>query len=207
MKKLHVIAVMILLLGLSSCLSTVHPIFTEKDLVFDQKLIGNWKEKKDSLNGSVEITLATNKDLDEIPQLRKFAGKTYMIRVLSTSGEIESAYFGFMLKLGKNYYFDYFPAETPTLKTYDDFYKSHFVKLHTSYRIQITSPRSFQMQQLDENYLQNLIREKKIRIRHETRENGNFVVTASTEELQQYLLKYGDFPEAYKESSIYIKSN
>ena len=42
MKKVYAIAAVALLLGLSSCLSTVQPIFTERDLVFDARLLGKW---------------------------------------------------------------------------------------------------------------------------------------------------------------------
>jgi hypothetical protein len=50
-----------LLIFLSGCLSTLHPIFTEKDLAYDPKLIGTWKTD----NRQVTITnLATESSID-----------------------------------------------------------------------------------------------------------------------------------------------
>jgi hypothetical protein len=240
MKRIHALAAIVLLLGLSSCLSTIHPIFTEKDLVFDQKLIGTWGYQKkvegDSaemvdmatkernkpsevrnasgkrfyvlqgksgepiqveVDGVVEFSKATSADFSEVPQLKKLLGKTYMVRHKDGDGNVQAAYFGFLVKLGNNYYLDYYPAETPAISSYSDFYKSFYTKMHTAYRVNFTGNNSFELKQFDETFMKNLIDNKKIRIRHETREDGSFIVTASTEELQQYILKYSEVPEAY----------
>ena len=197
MKKIYSLAVIVLLMGLTGCLSTVYPIFTEKDVVFDPKLIGKWTEG-DKSGDVVEITKATDQELNEIPSLRKLADKVYMIRYRNGKNRIEGAYFGFLVKLGNKFYVDYFPAETATGKEYDGFYKSHFTRMHTCYSIRfVKDNNTFELKQFDENYMQQLIETKQIRIRHETRENGTFVITAPTEELQQYILKYSDIPEAY----------
>jgi hypothetical protein len=206
MKKLHSIAALVLLLGLSSCLSTIHPIFTEKDLLFDAKLIGKWTEGKPA-GETVEITRATLQDLTELPTLRKLEGKVYKAIYKDAQGATEAAYFGFLLKLGKNFYMDFYPAETPATMSYDEFYRGHYVKMHTAYRINFTSGNSFELKQLDESFLKNLIKDKKIRISHEITDDESFVVTAPTEELQQYIIKYGDTPEAYynDNTSTYFK--
>lgn len=207
MKKLHAITAVVLLLGLSSCLSTIHPIFTEKDLLFDQKLIGNWNYTAQPSGGTVQITKATAQDLNELPSLRKLDGKVYKAIYKDAEGAVEAAYFGFLVKLGKNHYIDFYPAETPATKSYDEFFCIHYTKMHTAYRISFTSGNSFELKQLDESFLKSLVKDKKIRISHEITEEGNFVVTAPTEELQQYILKYGDTPEAYynDNTSTYIK--
>ena len=68
---------------------------------------------------------------------------------------------------------------------------------------------SFDIQQLDAGYLENLIKNKKIRISHEVTEDGNYVITAPTEELQKYIIKYSDTPEAYSKdnNASYFKMN
>lgn len=207
MKKLHAIAAIALLMGLSSCLSTIHPIFTEKDLLFDQKLIGNWQYEAKPSGGTVQITQANEQDFDELPTLRKLQGKVYKAVYKDGEGAVEATYFGFLVKLGKNYYMDFYPAETPATKTYDEFYRGHYTKMHTAYRINFIAGNSFELKQLDETFLKNLIKDKKIRISHEITEDETFVVTAPTEELQQYIIKYGDTPDAYynDNTSTYTK--
>lgn len=197
MKNIHALAILVLLLGLTSCLSTVQPIFTEKDLVFDQKLLGKWRYTSKSISGFVEITVANKQDLAQQPGLAKLAGKTYLLRYTNTEGGVDAAYFGFMVKLGNKYYMDHYPAETPATANYEPFYKNHYLKMHTCYLLSINKDNSFELKQFDETYMKQLIDDKKIRIRHETREDGSLVVTASTKELQQYIMKYSDVPEAY----------
>ena len=91
-------------------------------------------------------------------------------------------------------------------KTFDEFFTSHFVKMHTSYRVEISKDGGFELSQLDESYVTKLINEKKIRINHEKDANGNIVITASTDELQQYIIKYGDEPGAYRsDKTVFTK--
>jgi hypothetical protein len=78
--------------------------------------------------------------------------------------------------------------------------------MHSFYRIRFHNDRSFETSQFNEDFLKRLIDKKQIRIKYEVRFDGNYVITAPTEELQQYVLKYGDEPEAYyKESSATYK--
>jgi len=70
--------------------------------------------------------------------------------------------------------------------------------MHKSYRVKISKDGSFELSRLDEGYIRRLIEEKKIRISYEKDADDNIVITASTKELQQYLLKYGDEPSAYR---------
>lgn len=204
MKNIHALAIIALLLGLSSCLSTVHPIFTEKDLVFDQKLLGNWQKNDSTQKIMLQITAASPKDFGENHSLRKLQGKTYAIKWQASATDPVITYLGFLVKLGNNFYMDYFPADLP-LK-FDQFYSSHYTKMHTCFRLDFKNDKSFGLKQFSDKFLQKLIENKKIQISHEKRKD-QFIVTASTQELQQYLLKYNNVPGAYYETSIYTKVN
>ena len=194
MKKIYSLAAIARLLGLTGCLSTVYPIFTEKDVVFDPKIIGKWSK---SDGGFVQIGKATSADIADYPGLKKFEGKIYHISYMNEGG-VHDSYLGFLVKLGNKFYMDYFPAETAQSKGYNAFYKNHFIKMHTCFMIRfLNDNNTFELKQFSEEFLKNLIDNKKIRIRHEGNEAGSFIVTASTEELQQYILKYSDVPEAY----------
>ena len=79
--------------------------------------------------------------------------------------------------------------------------------MHTSFKVDISNNGSFELVQLDDSYVFKLIEEKKFRISHEENEDGDVgIITASTKELQQYLIKYGDDPAAYRnEKTIFTK--
>lgn len=199
----------LLLIFLSGCLHTLHPIFTEKDLAYNPNLIGTWKTENQGNKGRAVITnLATENSLELPGNISSIKQKGYLISYQDENGATSERYIAFLARIGKHLYFDYFPADKKEDQKIDEFFAAHFVKMHTSYRVEISNDGSFEISQLDEGYVTKLIDEKKIRISHETDADDNTVITASTQELQQYLLKYGDEPSAYRsDKTIFKKIN
>lgn len=199
MKKVSIIlGFTFLVIFLSGCLTTLHPIFTEKDLAYDPKLIGTWNTENQGNKGKVVISnLATENSLELPGNTTTIKQKGYFISYQNGPGGTSKRYIAFLARVGKHLYFDYYPADRKEDEKIDEFFGAHLVKMHTSYRVEILNDGSFELSQLDESYVTKLIDEKKIRISHETDADDNTVITASTQELQQYLLKYGDEPSAY----------
>jgi ABC-type uncharacterized transport system ATPase subunit len=197
MKKIIVTVILFsAVLCLVGCLTTLHPIFTGKDLITDQRLIGNWEKAKDKT-----IVIYRQPNANELnnlsPALQSEAGKIYMLDEKDEQGNIRSTNYAFMIKLGKYYYMDYYPASEKERQLADNFFAAHYIPMHSIYRIEFKNNNSFNVQRLDGGYLEKLIKNKQIRIRHEVMEDGGILITAPTEELQQYLIKYSDVPEAY----------
>ena len=203
MKKILLAATIILsVILLSGCLYTLHPIFTVKDLVFDQRLLGRWQTKQDKDSSFYLFEKASVHDLKEFsPALQQNATKIY--RVTRITNESEN-YFGFLVKLGNGYFIDLYPDESGTLKNIDKFFKLHIVKQHSIYKIEFLSNHSFELKQFDDGYMRQLVDNKQIRIKHELMDDGSYLITAPTEELQQYIIKYGDVPDAYYKDGIAI---
>ena len=201
-------ALCLILVFLNSCLTTLHPIFTEKDLVVDPRLAGSWKKTEDGSN--VTYRSATASDVATLsPTLQRNVSKIYMYEEKDEQGRMKSTQFAFMVKLGKYYYVDYYPVGVKENDSVNSFFAAHYIPMHSIYRIRFITNSSFDVQQLDAGYLENLIKNKKIRIRHEVTEDGDYVITAPTEELQKYIVKYSDIPEAYNNdnSASYNKIN
>jgi len=195
-----------LLIFLSSCLTTLHPIFTEKDLAYDSKLIGAWDTENEGKKGKVIISnLATENSLELPGNISAIKQQGYFIIYKDENGKTSDQYIAFLARIGKHLYFDYYPADKKEDRKLDEFFGVHFVKMHTSYRVEILKDGSFELSQLDGSYVKSLIDEKKIRISHETDADDNTIITASTKELQQYLLKYGDEASAYRSEKTTFK--
>jgi hypothetical protein len=208
MKKIFLLSGFYLVVLLfTGCLTTLYPIFTEKDIVYKPELIGSWNVTKDDNNdGSAEIH-SLEKAVDLPGKISSIKDKGYLITYRDKDNEITGSYIAFLARIGKHLYFDYYPVPLETEKNADEFYMQHFVKMHTPFRVNILKNGGFELNQLEASYLDKLIEEKKIRIRHELNSDGNAVITASTEELQQYILKYGDDPEAIqKEKTVFSKT-
>lgn len=204
MKKVTILlAFTFLLIFLSSCLETIHPIFTEKDLVYDARLIGTWKT--DTTGGRAIITnLATESSVQLPGNISSISKKGYLISYMDKDGSLSGLYIAFLARIGKHLYFDYYPADKKNDKSVDNFFMIHLTKMHTSYRVNFTKD-GFEMSQLDEGFIRQLIDEKKIRISHEKSEEDDIIITASTSELQQYIIKYGDEPSAYRSEKTIFK--
>ncbi|MEO5984118.1 MAG: hypothetical protein ABIP80_01355, partial [Ferruginibacter sp.] len=102
-------------------------------------------------------------------------------------------------KIGRNFYLDYYPAEIPSQKVINKFYKSHFVKIHMIYKIDFKVNDHFEMKRFDGEFLDKLIADNKINIRHEVVEESN-VITASTDDLQKFIIQYSENPKAFVNS-------
>ena len=205
MKKVSIILVAFLLIFLSSCLNTLHPIFTEKDLAYDPKLIGTWNTEKQGTKGRVVISnLATENSVELPGNISTIKQKGYFINWQDENGDTKQ-YIAFLARIGKHLYFDYYPAEKKEDRKLDEFFGIHFVRMHTSYRVEILKDGSFELSQLDGSYVKSLIDQKKIAISYETDAEDDITITASTKELQQYLLKYGDESSAYESAKTTFK--
>ena len=207
MKKIAITtAFALLLIFLSSCLTTLHPIFTEKDLAYDPKLIGTWNTENEGKKGKVIISCLATENSIELPgNISAIKQRGYFISYQDENGKTSDQYIAFLARIEKHLYFDYYPADKKEDRKLDEFFGVHFVRMHTSYRMEILKDGSFELSQLDGSYVKSLIDEKKIRISHETDADDNTVITASTKELQQYLLKYGDEPSAYRSEKTTFK--
>jgi len=205
MKKLLIATGLVAMLVLSGCLSALHPLFTEKDLVFDPGLVGSWQKNETE---TYTFKRGDAQQFANLPEgIQKLADKAYVLTVTNReTGEELSKYYAFLVKIGKHSYLDYFPAESAAQKNYAAFYKTNFVPMHSFYRLTTGSDgNTITIGQFAESYLRKLIDKKQIRIRHEVRFDGSYVITASTEELQQYVAKYGDVDEAYQGNDTYTR--
>jgi len=207
MKKVSIIlGFTFLIIFLSSCLNTLHPIFTEKDLTYDPKLIGTWNIEREGNKERVIISnLATENSVELPGNISDIKEKGYLISYQHEDSRNPERYIAFLARIGKYLYFDYYPAYKKEDQKIDEFFEAHFVKMHASYRVEILNDGSFELSQLDGSYVNSLIDQKKIRINHERGADDNIVITATTSELQQYLIKYSDEPEAYDSKKIIFK--
>jgi hypothetical protein len=196
-----------LIILLNGCLHTLHPIFTVKDIVYESKLLGTWKTKTNGKEAQqVEITnLGSETGVDLPGRISSIKQKGYLVSYKNSDGSVSARYIAFLARIGKHFYFDYYPAEKNTDLRPDEFYLQHCVKMHTSYHVDFIKD-GFQLSQLNADFINKLLDEKKIRIHYDTDTDGNKIITASTEELQQYLIKYADEPKAYEsDKTIFSK--
>lgn len=204
MKKIFYILFPSLLIFLSSCLTTLFPIFHVQDVIYNRTLLGYWKcSDKSGETGFIAFTNIGNDRKGELPEaVRIIAEKGYLVTRSDQNNQPLAQYFVFLLKIGKYYYLDYYPAEMPSKKMVSKEYKDHCIKLHSNYRCDIKGVNSLELRLFDAGFVLDLLGQHQINIKHETTDDGE-LITASTDDLQKFIGKYSDNPKAYGDYITY----
>lgn len=176
-------AIAAFMLIISGCIPSLHPLYTEGDLLFDKELLGTWK------NGD-ETWVFTAEDEN-----------TYHLKILNQ--EDTTNLFVHMIELGGFRFLDFYPADNDHVDIPDNLIMN-LLPVHTFARFQYDK-KNFEVGYFDPEWLQKLFEQNRIRIRHEVVEDGNIVLTAPTEELQKFVAKYADDKNAYTGSDQYTK--
>ncbi|MGH9580974.1 MAG: hypothetical protein ACRD2R_08270 [Terriglobales bacterium] len=163
---------------LSGCfVRSLHPLFAEREQVFDATLLGAWVQDEDP---DVSIIFSRYGERAYQAEFRE-PGRT-------------RKYLVSMGKLGEGYYFDVMPVDDSSV---DD----HFLPAHSIWRVRWEQD-TLRMASLDHDWLRDLLRRSRP-LAFEWVE-GDIVLTASTSELQRFLLRHGSEPGAFgKEESVF----
>ena len=178
-KTLTLIGITLLTAG---CVPSLHPLYTEKDLVLKPELMGTW----------------VGENAKDTWVLQKPMGKAYE-GVYTENGEPERFETRF-LKLGEFLFVDFFPEE-PNMR--NGFYSGHLIRVHSFARIRVEGD-NFEMAMLDPDWLKKMIDEDKVKIAHEQLDEG-MVLTASTLDLQKFVLKYAGDENAFSNRSKWVR--
>lgn len=158
----------------AGCVPSLHPLFTEEDLVYDPALVGTWAEEEG----------------EDIWIFRKSGDNAYDL-IYSQKG-VPARFDAHLVRIEEFLFLDTYPGE-PDIK--NDFYVVHLVPAHTLSRIWIEGD-ILRYAMLNLGWLKRMITEKKVDIAHE-RVDKEIVLTASTKELQEFFFKYAEDEEAF----------
>ncbi|MFZ2653411.1 MAG: hypothetical protein WAX69_00715 [Victivallales bacterium] len=174
-----IIAVLSIIAG---CIPSLHPLYTEKDLVFEKALVGSWQDENNddsrwtfSQAGDREYKLVYTED-----------GKT---------GE----FVVHLLKLKDKMFLDFYPVEQEAI---NGFYASHLVPAHSFMLVKQIEP-TLQMCCLNPDKLKEIIRQDPKAVKHEKlgENDDKDIFTAPTEELQSFIMKNIDTAEFFADPS------
>jgi hypothetical protein len=174
----HIGLVGLLLAVLTGCVPVaLHPFYTEKDIAFDPALLGVWAEKegeKDTwifetgTNQSYRLTIKDDKRTDHVDAI--------------------------LFRLGTNTFLDLTAGEhTFTEHKLDGFSAIHLMPVHSVSRV-LKMGSELQLAFMDLEWLKKLLEKNPTAIRHEKitggMADGQLVLTASTQELQNFVQKH-----------------
>ncbi len=168
------------LVWLGGCVPCLHPLYTEKDRTTESDLLGTWAQ-------------AESKDLWEFESA---ADESYILTYTQTG--VPAKFRANLVQLGDHLFLDLYPAEEADLK--NDLIKLHLVPAHTFARLQMKGD-TLELTMMDNDWLQGKIARKEVVIAHEVIDDG-VVLTASTKQLQDFIVKYAVNPKAFPKPTV-----
>lgn len=196
-KSIVIIAFLLTFL-MSGCLvKSLHPFYSEKDRLFRQELIGKWMDQDSMIWTFSQTTIS--EFMGEVEE-----DDSYEVVLEDPSGEEKESWFRVNLfELKGATYLDFEPHVDDNIG--DHFAALHFVPTHSVARVEFFGEGNFSFVWYDEEWLNELFEQNRIKISHEVINTHNslydqsYILTADTKELQKFLLKYGEEINVFKE--------
>jgi len=161
---------------------SLHPLYTEKDIVVDKKLCGTWIDN----SGDTKTTW----EFERIDEPKN----AYKLIFTDEDGK-KGSFVAHLLKLKDMLFLDIFPGELPwepeDPNKMDWPYNSLFlIPAHTFVKIDSIEPR-LKLRLTSESKMEELLKENPSAVEH-TSIGERIVLTASTKKLQAFVLKYAE---------------
>lgn len=200
MKPRTLISLIIMGILVSSCvLSSLFPLYTEKDLRKDDGILGKWQvgkedegmqywiiEKLDTANFTGGFMGQPGTTWSEYN-----SGKTY--RLVAVQDSLEQEFDLHLLELNGIRYIDLYPVN---VEVSHSFLAWHMVPTHIFGKIEIYENQLI-IHFFEQDFFVKLIEQNKIRIDHVDM-NGRQLITAETDELQKFVEKYANQSQAFQ---------
>lgn len=190
MRNLLLFSTVATLLLTSGCLISLHPLYTSDVIEYRPELLGTWEVPYKFITMTFE----------PMPDKRG-----YQLTYRDKKNESESGehYQVHLLRLGDHHFIDFYPdlskMECRELSL------AAVLPTHGFARIEFTGRNEFTLHFFDIEWLETLFQQRRIRLQHEVTEDELIVLTAPSEELQKFVSKYADDPQAYIDDPTIVK--
>ncbi len=205
MKRMMFVMLLSMAALLQGCIvKSLHPFYTVNDLVFRQELVNSWIDD----DGNKWLIRRS----EDTP--------AYEMRWLG-QGDRNLVFLAHLFQLEGELYFDFIPIEDEGKQSYGLF-DLHLVAVHSVAKVHRLSENEIQIKWFNEKWLKSLFEQNRIKISHEVikeefaaysedpdeaaKEIREYVLTGSTEELQKFLIKYGNDDAAFADkNTVWLK--
>jgi hypothetical protein len=190
MKQKIIIGILVAFLAQGCIVKSLHPFFTETDITFREELISTWIDQDGN-------TWKINR-IKEKPN-------AYEMQWLE-GGKVRVTFLAHLFRLNNQLYVDFLPISSDSGNGNGQMiFDLHLMPTHSIARVDELSPHTLKLKWFNEEWLATLFKQNRIRISHEVimdefpkdPEDRMYVLTASTEELQKFILKYGHEDQAF----------
>ena len=172
MNKRNAIVIAAAALLLPACIPSINPFYTDKDVVFEGKLLGEWQEKEKS-------------DEPQIWNFEEGKDKAYKLTVTEKGGK-QSEFEAHLFKLKQDYFLDIMVTEIGT--NVADLAKVSLIPGHLLLRVSQIDPE-LKLAMIDVDWLDKYLKEHPKALAHH-RDEDRIFLTAETADLQNFAQKH-----------------
>lgn len=179
MKKTKLVLSFLFVSALVGCyVPSIHPLYTNQDLIFNPELVGQWVESEKGKSQWVFV---------------QKEGKSYGLRITQEDKKV-FAFTARLLKVGDYHYLDLFPDTED--ESNSDFITKSMLPTHSFIRIKQLTP-TLEVEIMNTTWLTEFVKSNPEAVKHEKmflgeKENEDplIVLTAQPKELQAFLAKH-----------------
>ncbi len=194
----YAITVMVALMLTGCWTLSIHPLYTDKDLVQDPMLEGKWypADSRDVIwifehdeGGRYQLSIIEEGVKEQLENMENDGSRL----MLTVDPIRDCRLIVHLFKLGDDLFLDMFPAYPEEV---NEIFAFHLIPAHTFARVSIQG-NVLMLSFFDMAWLEKSLSEGKIEIKHE-KSDDMIVLTAGTEELQGFVLDHLD--EAFEDA-------
>jgi hypothetical protein len=180
--KLKVVTFYLLAVVLGGCappVQSVYPLFSENELIFDPNLLGFWKATDSNTTGQ----------FSQIEDQNACKINAYKLIITENDGN-QGNFLAGLGELQGNLFLEIYPDTSHTYNNQESgFHKQHLLGMYSFMRIEQIDP-NLKVALMDYEKVSKIIEADPNVIGHEFA-NDKLILTASTKELQEFVVKYG----------------
>jgi hypothetical protein len=177
MKSKLAIALGLIITVMSGCITSLNPLYTDKDIIFKKELIGTWQDSKTNESWTFE----------------KWEENGYKL-VHKEEGE-QATFRAVLVKIGDYMFLDLYPMETASKNSLK---QMHQFPVHSFSKVTL-SGNSLSLEMLNPEWLDKGLATESLQVQHSKTSDGRIILTATTSELQSFMLAHASMKEAFDE--------
>ncbi len=193
MKKRKYAIATVIILFISGCIPSLHPLYFDKDRITVEEIEGKWISSSD-------------RDIWDFTKIEKEPSYNLAFTDEDHIGDqgVQDYTANFdanIVKLGGCYFIDLYPGDNKQLDNMNSLLSFHLVGAHTILKLEIKKEELL-IYYLSPEWLEDVINSGRIRIKHEVVDDDKIVLTASTKELQKFITKYANDEDAFQDPEV-----
>ncbi len=168
---------------IAGCLPSLHPFYTSKDLIKDDRLIGAFGEDKPESQPDETWTFSAADE--DFYQLEMSAPKKEEPGKINVVGRMEARLF----KLGKQTCLDLKPTHDLLENEFSGWYQTSFIAGHVLFKVLKIDDQALTLSRPDYEWISKHLEKNPGALAHK-RDDGRLILTDSTARLQAFFLKH-----------------